>query len=133
MQQLNDITSLSIQGVSMFPYSRLHTLAFHLYLFIFTLYHYFLKICFIDYAITVVQIFPPLPSSTQYPSLHPAIAPVQFMAMGRAYKSLGFSISYTAFNLPLPILYLPTSVPHSPTSHFQMVTTQVIFMILFLL
>ena len=35
------------------------------------------------------------------------IPPLQFMSMGLTYKFFGFYISYTIFNLPLPIFYLP--------------------------
>ena len=64
------------------------------------------KVYFIDYVITVVQIFPPLPPSTLYPcSLKQS--PSQFMSMGCTFKYFGFSISYAILNSLLSILFLP--------------------------
>ena len=62
-------------------------------LFIFLLY-------FIDYAITVVLMFPPLYISTQHPPLSQAIPPPLFMSTGHVYKFFGSSISY-------PVCYIP--------------------------
>ena len=67
----------------------------------------FLKIYFIDYAITVVTFFSPLyfpPPCTTPPTIIPQ---PQFMSMGHTYKFFGFSISHTILNLLLSILYLP--------------------------
>ena len=66
----------------------------------------FLKIYFIDYAVTVVPTFFYLFSFL--PSTPPSIQqlPPRFMSMGHAYKFFGFSISYILPNLPLCILYL---------------------------
>ena len=62
---------------------------------------FFKKICFVDYVITVVLIFPPLPSLCLLPPFPPAILPPPpFMFMGHACKFLGFSISYTILNIP---------------------------------
>ena len=88
---------------------------------------YFSKLYFIDYAITVVPIFPlwPPPPSTSF-SLQPS--PLQFMSMGHTYKFFDFYISYTILTLPLSIFYLPfmllilctfppLSPSHSPTDN----------------
>ena len=60
----------------------------------------FLKLYFINYAITVVLIFPPLHPSTQQPPHPQAIPPPLFMSMGHVYKCIS---SLTA---PFPILYV---------------------------
>ena len=65
----------------------------------------FFKNIFIDYAITVVPLPPPLHSNLPTPSL--PHSPLQFMSMGDTYKIFGFYISYTILNLPQSILYLP--------------------------
>ena len=57
---------------------------------------------FIDYAIPLVPISP----LCQKPPYVPT-TPSLFMFMGHAYKLFGFSISYTALNNPLSIVYLP--------------------------
>ena len=69
-------------------------------------FQYFFKLYFIDYAITVVLIFPlsPLPPSTPIPS---GISPPLFMSMGHVYKFFGCSISYTVLYIPIAILQLP--------------------------
>ena len=64
----------------------------------------FLKLHFIDYAITVVPFFPLLPPSTQPPPLPQAIPIPLFMSMGHAYKFIGYSISYTVLYIPMAIL-----------------------------
>ena len=64
-----------------------------------------LKIYLIDYAITLVPLFPPLLPSTLHPPPN-GIPQSQFMSMGCTYKFFGFYISDTILNLPLFILYL---------------------------
>ena len=64
---------------------------------------WFFKLCFIDYSITVVLIFPLCP-----PPLPQAIPIPLFMSVGHVYKFFGFSISYTVLYIPMAILYLPT-------------------------
>ena len=97
----------------------------------------FLKIYFIDYAITVVPISPFIPLHPALP-LPPTFPPISFMSMGNTYKFLGFSISYTILNLPLSILYLPfmllipwtfspiLPLPCSPLITIQMISISVI-------
>ena len=68
---------------------------------------YFLKIYFIDYAITVVPFFSPFFPCLPCTRPPTCILPLQFMSMGHTYNFFGFSISYTILNLPLSILYLP--------------------------
>ena len=65
--------------------------------------HLFFKVCFIDYAITVVPIFPPLSPSTQHPSLPQAIPTPLFMSLDHTYKFFGYSISYTMLYIPMAI------------------------------
>ena len=67
----------------------------------------------IDYFITVVLIFLPLPPSTEHPLLPQAIPTPLFMSMGHVYKFFGYSISYT-------VLYIP---------HGYSVTTYLYFLI----
>ena len=67
----------------------------------------FFNMYFNGYAITVVQFFPSLYSLCLVPPLRLAFPPPYFRSMGRTYKFLGFSISYTILTLPLSILYLP--------------------------
>ena len=50
------------------------------------------KLYFIDYTVTVVPIFLPLPQHLPLPQ---AIPTPLFMSMDHAYKFLGYSISYT--------------------------------------
>ena len=61
----------------------------------------FSKLFFIDYAITVVPIFPLLSLSTQHPSFPQAIPTPLFVSMGHSYKFFGYSISYTVPYSPL--------------------------------
>ena len=64
----------------------------------------FLKKCFMDYAITVVPIFPPLLPSTQH-CLLPQATPIPlFMSMGRVYRFCGCSIPYAALDIPVAML-----------------------------
>ena len=70
------------------------------------MYESFLKLYFIDYAITVVLIFPPLPPFTQHLPLPQAIPPPVFLSMGHAYKFFGYSIFYTVLYIPMAILLL---------------------------
>ena len=81
----------------------------------------FLKVYFIDCAITIVPFFfsPLFPSVLQPPAS--PLSPPQVMSMGHTYKFFGFSISYTILNIPLSILCLPimllipcTFLPFSP-------------------
>ena len=69
----------------------------------------FLKVYFIDYAITVVPVFlsPLFPSILLNPSFPQSPCPPLFMSMGHTYKFFGFYISYAILNLPLSIFYLP--------------------------
>ena len=63
----------------------------------------FLKIYFIDYAITVVTFFSPLyfpPPTSHHHSPQLSSCPW----VGHTYKFFGFSISHTILNLPLSIL-----------------------------
>ena len=67
----------------------------------------YLLVCllyFIDYAITIVLIFLPLPPSTEHPLLSQAIPPPRFMSMGHACKFFGYSISYTVPYIPMAVL-----------------------------
>ena len=70
--------------------------------------HSFFKLQFIDYAVTVVLIFPTLPSSTQRPppprQLPQAFPSPLFISIGQAYKFSGYSISYTVVYIPMAIL-----------------------------
>ena len=59
---------------------------------------------FIDHAITIVLIFPPLPPSTQHPLLLQTIPTPLFMSMGHEYKSFGYSIYYTVLYIHMVIL-----------------------------
>ena len=65
--------------------------------------HFFFLIQFY-YAITVVLIFPPLPTSTQCPLLPQAIPPPLFTSMGHVYKLFGYFVSYTVLYIPMAIL-----------------------------
>ena len=67
----------------------------------------FVELYFIDYAITVVPIFLPLPASTQHLPLPQAITTTMFMSMGDEYKFFRYSISYTVLYIPMAILQLP--------------------------
>ena len=68
------------------------------------------KLYFIDYAIIVVPIFPPLPLPSK-PS--PAATLIQAnptplsMSMGHAYMFFGYSVPYAVFYIPMTILKLP--------------------------
>ena len=62
------------------------------------------KLYFINYAITLVPIFPPLPPFTQHSPLPQAITTPVFMPMGHTYKFLAYSISYTVLYIPIAIL-----------------------------
>ena len=62
------------------------------------------KLYFIDYAITVVLIFAPLPPSSQHPPLSQAIPTPLFMFMGHVCKFFGYCISYTVLSIPVAIL-----------------------------
>ena len=62
------------------------------------------KLHFIDYAVTVVPIFPPLPSSTQHPPLPQAISPPLFMSKHHSCKFFGYSISCTVLYIPMATL-----------------------------
>ena len=64
----------------------------------------FFKLYLIDYAITVIPIFPLLPPSTQDPPLPQAIPTPLFTSMGHAFKFFGSSISYTLLYIPMDIL-----------------------------
>ena len=59
---------------------------------------------FIDHAITIVLIFPPLPPSTQHPLLLQTIPTPLFMSMGHAYKFFGLSIPFTVLHIPMAML-----------------------------
>ena len=67
-----------------------------------------LKLYFIDYAITVVLLLPPLPPppATQHPSLPQAIPTPLFMSMGHAYTFFGFSISCAVLYIPVTMTIL---------------------------
>ena len=64
----------------------------------------FLKLYFIDHAITVAPIFPPFPLSTQHLPLPQTIPTALFMYMGHACKFFGYSISYSTLYIPMAIL-----------------------------
>ena len=65
----------------------------------------FLKLLyFIDYAITAVPIFLPLPPSIQHPPLPQAIPPPLFMSMSRVNKFFGCPISCTVLYFPMAVL-----------------------------
>ena len=61
---------------------------------------------FIDHAVKVVPIFPPLPPHTQQPIFPQAIPTALFMSMGHVYKFFGYSISYSLLYIPMAILWL---------------------------
>ena len=61
----------------------------------------FKKLYFIDYAITVVPIFPSVSPSTQHTPLPQAIPPLLFTFMGHECKFFGYSISYTVLYIPI--------------------------------
>ena len=54
----------------------------------------FFLLYFVDYAITAVLIFPPLPLYTQHSLLPQAIPTPLFTSMGHACKFIGYSISH---------------------------------------
>ena len=63
---------------------------------------------FIDYAVTVVLIFLPLPPSIQHSLLIQTIPPTPFfMSMDHAYKFFGYSVAYIVVYIPMVILQLP--------------------------
>ena len=93
----------------------------------------FLKIYFIDYAITVVPIFPPLPPSSWCPH------PLQQSTPTLAYVCASCIVSSLASPFPIlfstsPCLFLPTIYasdslhlfPHFSPSPSQLITVQVI-------
>ena len=61
----------------------------------------FFKLHFIDCAIKVVLMFPPLPPFTQHPLLPQVIPPPLSLSMSHAYKFFGCSISCTILNITL--------------------------------
>ena len=63
-----------------------------------------LVLYFIDYAITVVLIFPLCPPPPSTPPQPHAIPTPLFMSMGHAYKFFGYSISSTVLYIPMAIL-----------------------------
>ena len=66
----------------------------------------FFKICFIDYATTVVPFPPFIPLYPEYP-LHSHSSPLVHVRGSYIYKFFSFYISYTILNLPPSIFYLP--------------------------
>ena len=64
----------------------------------------FLKLYFIDYAITVVPIFTLLLPSSQHPPVPQASPTPLFMSIGHAYEFFGYSISCTVLYIPMAIL-----------------------------
>ena len=66
----------------------------------------FLNIYFIDYAITVVPIFPLLPPSTWYPSF-PQQFPLSSCPWAMHISSLASLLPLLFLTTPLSILYLP--------------------------
>ena len=71
-----------------------------LFYYLFTLILFF-KLYFIDYGITVVPIFLPLPPSIQHYPLLLAILTPLFMSMGHVYRFFGYSIFYTVLYIPM--------------------------------
>ena len=63
-----------------------------------------LKLYFIDYAITVLPIFPLLHPSTQQPPVPQAILTPLFMSTGFVCKFFDYSISYSVLYNPVAIL-----------------------------
>ena len=87
------------------PFSFLGTIScnsFQVMFFVVTTF-LFLKLYFIDYAITVVLIFPLLLACTQDPPLPWTIPPPLCMSMGDACKFFGYSISYSVVHIPMAI------------------------------
>ena len=66
----------------------------------------FFKVYFIDYAITVVPIFPPLPSWAWYP-LSLQQSPLLVHVCGSCMLVLWHLLSHAILNFPLSILFLP--------------------------
>ena len=64
----------------------------------------FFKLYFIDYAIIVAPILPPLPSSIRHLQLPQAIPPPLFMSIGHEFKFFGYSIFYTVLDTQMTIL-----------------------------
>ena len=62
----------------------------------------FLKLYFIDYAIRVALIFPPLPPLHSTPSLWQSPPPL-FMSMGHMYKFFVYTTYYTVLYIPMAI------------------------------
>ena len=86
--------------------------------------HSFFNVSFayyIDYTITFVPVFPPLPLSTQHSSLLQAIPTPLVMSMDHMYKFFGYSIScsvttYLYFFIPSPLHLFPHT-PLPPGNH----------------
>ena len=67
--------------------------------------HTFFKLYFIDYAITVVPIFTPLPPPpSQYLPFPQAVPTPLFMSVAHVYRFFGYPISYTVLDIPMAIL-----------------------------
>ena len=62
------------------------------------------KLYFIDYAITIVLIFPPLHALIQHPPYRQAIPTPLFMSVGHVYRCFDCFISYTVLYIPMAIL-----------------------------
>ena len=59
------------------------------------------KLYFIDYAITIVLIFPHLHALIQHPPYRQAIPTPLFLSIGHVYKFFGYYISYTEIYSPM--------------------------------
>ena len=64
----------------------------------------FFKLYCIDYAITVIPVFPHLLSFPQRPHPLKQIPIPLFIFLGHVYKFFGYSISYTVLYIPMAIL-----------------------------